>query len=192
MDVLDNVQILNKKHQLSGVERAAPGTAKSHACTLKTTCDQPPSLGIYLRTHPLRSNGIRSFHMQGVPRQCGVEGQHITFLLYFFKFILAVSLLRHRERMDSPVDFTQKCWESIRKPRLLLVLLLFIYLELKDFLPESNHLIYWHWGRRGRYGAFFFLFFSFFFGYSYHPILILLFARGSLIETSTLLTLLQV
>lgn len=58
MDTLDNnVQILNKKHQLSGVERAAPGTTKSHACPRKTTCHQPPFSGSSLRTYVCKGQG---------------------------------------------------------------------------------------------------------------------------------------
>lgn len=48
--------------------------------------------------------------------------------------------------------------ESMRKLRLLQVVLLLIYLELKDFLPEGNHLINWSWGKRGGNGTQFRLF----------------------------------
>lgn len=76
--------------------------------------------------------------MQGFLRQCGVEGQHLTFLLYVFEVHLGCKASEtHRENGFSR-GLHPEMLELIRKPRLFLVLLLFIYLELKDFLSEST------------------------------------------------------
>lgn len=106
----------------------------------------------------VRANGITQFAHAGLPGAGWGEGWAHISALHLQVQLGCDSSETHGEN-KSYSGLCPETLESIRKTtRLLSVLLFLIYLELKDFLPESNHFIYWHWAMERRIWCSFFFF----------------------------------